>query len=97
TTYPTVALLPMQASVERAAAVQYEDIKVPALFMFHDDDGVVKASVIREVAARWGGPAKIVAVEDSSDTSKHVIAGAITSPENTQMAVDTIVEWANGL
>ncbi|MEM1317397.1 MAG: alpha/beta fold hydrolase, partial [Pseudomonadota bacterium] len=47
TTYPTVALLPMQASVERAAAVQYEDIKVPALFMFHDDDGVVKASVIR--------------------------------------------------
>ncbi|EFL90034.1 carboxylesterase [Ahrensia sp. R2A130] len=97
TTYPTVAALPMKASIDHVRALPFEDIKVPALFMFHDDDGVVKSSVTREVAARWGGPAKIIAVEDSTDTSKHVIAGAITSPENTQMAVDAIVEWAEAL
>ena len=101
TQYPTVALIPMQATVERAAAVAVEDIAQPALFVFHPDDTVVKASATEAVAARWGAntgaKASVHRVTSSQDPNNHVIAGRILSPANTEPLAAVIVDWVRAL
>ncbi len=101
TEYPTVSLLPMQASVARAALVPVEDIAVPSLFIYHPDDAVVKSSVTRQVAARWGTASGVkatsVEVETSDDPFNHVIAGRILSPSTTEPLASRIVTWVEGL
>ena len=101
TSYPTVALIPMQATVERAAKVPVEDIAVPALFIFHPDDKVVRSDVTEQVAARWGkntgAKVEIERVTQAEDPFNHVIAGRILSPSNTEPLAARIVEWARGL
>ncbi len=101
TEYPTVSLLPMQASVARAGRVPVEDITVPALFIYHPDDAVVKSSVTRQIAARWGATsgakATSVEVETSDDPFNHVIAGRILSPSTTEPLAARIVTWVQGL
>ena len=97
TKYPNVALLPMQASVNTANAVEFEEISIPALFIFHNDDQVVKSEVTREVAARWGkntgAKSEIFEVKSSDDPSNHVIAGDILSPQNNQPLADKASAW----
>ncbi len=101
TKYPSVALLPMQASVEHTRALPFEGFKIPALFIFHPDDGVVKSDVTREVAKRWGKesgtPSDIHEIESSQDTFHHVIAGRILSPDNTQPVANKAIEWIRAL
>ncbi len=101
TEYPTVSLLPMQASVARAARVAVEDIAVPSLFIYHPDDAVVKSSVTRQIAARWGTSANAratsVEVEASDDPFNHVIAGRILSPSTTEPLAARIVTWVQEL
>ncbi|WP_316014015.1 alpha/beta hydrolase [Roseobacter sp. HKCCA0434] len=95
TTYSTRALLPMAASVQAAGALPFGETRVPALFLFSDDDTVVDHSVTREVAEAWGGPVTIENPElgEGDDPNAHVIAGDILSPGQTDWAVDTIVAW----
>ncbi|MCR9122635.1 MAG: alpha/beta hydrolase [Phyllobacteriaceae bacterium] len=95
--YPSTALLPMAASVAHANAQFYENTSIPALFIFSDDDQVVDHTVTRQIAERWGGPAEIVAIEETEDPYRHVIAGDALSPSNSQMMADTIADWVNGL
>jgi alpha-beta hydrolase superfamily lysophospholipase len=95
--YPSTALLPMAASVAHANAQFYENTSIPALFVFSDDDQVVDHTVTRQIAERWGGPAEIVAVEETEDPYRHVIAGDALSPSNSQMMADMIADWVNGL
>ena len=101
TKYPNVALLPMQAAVNAAYAVEFEELPIPALFIFHQDDGVVKSDVTRLVAARWGKntnvKSDIFEVTSSSDTMNHVIAGDILSPENNQLVTDKAIAWIKSL
>ena len=101
TKYPNVALLPMQASVNTAAELPFEKMSVPALFMFHPEDGVVKSDITREIAKRWGSEsgktATIHEVTDSKDTFNHVIAGRILSPANTQPLAEKAIEWIRSL
>lgn len=95
TKYPTVALFPMAALVRDAADIDAANIKVPALFLFDDEDRVVDAATTRHVAGTWGGPAEILTIPDNDDPYNHVIAGDALSPGTTQQAVDAIVNWAN--
>lgn len=93
--YPTVAVLPMAASVKAARAADLDQIDVPALFIFSDEDQVVDSAETRAVAAGWGGPVTIwpVAVGSRGDRSHHVIAGDILSPGMTDDVVERILEW----
>jgi alpha-beta hydrolase superfamily lysophospholipase len=95
--YPSVALLPMAASVAHANAQFYQNTDIPALFVFSNDDRVVDHTVTRQIADRWGGPAEIVAVAESDDPYNHVIAGDALSPSNNQMMADTIARWVSAL
>lgn len=95
--YPIEATLPMAVVVEQAARARFEDARTPALFMLSDRDAVVRPDITRTVAARWGAPHALVAVDQSGDPSNHVIAGDALSPSNNDMAVATIVNWVRTL
>ncbi|MEM1040909.1 MAG: alpha/beta hydrolase [Pseudomonadota bacterium] len=101
TTYPTVAVIPMQAIVAHTRALPFEQAKRPALFVFHPDDGVVKSDVTKAIAERWGkeggGAATVFEVSDSGDAYNHVIAGDVLSPQNNQPFADRIIEWVEAL
>lgn len=97
TRYPTVALLPMAAMVKRVAAMRFEDIRIPALFIYDPDDQVVDETVTAQVAQRWGGPVTTRVLDHSGDPSNHVIAGDILSPENNDEVVGAIADFVRGL
>ncbi|MFC3118757.1 alpha/beta hydrolase [Jhaorihella thermophila] len=95
TSYPTVALLPMAALVERVVDLDVSGVTIPALFRLSDADKVVRPDITRAVAARWGGPVAIQAVEmgPQDDPNAHVIAGDIQSPGQTDATVRDILDW----
>lgn len=97
--YPTAALFQMAALVKHARADRYEAAMVPVLFWFADADQVVDHRATREIAAHWGGPVTLRAVEVSAqdDPSSHVIAGDILSPHQTEFTVSEFINWINGL
>jgi alpha-beta hydrolase superfamily lysophospholipase len=97
TKYPMAATLPMAATVKLSEAINYEAMTTPALFVISDSDKVVDPAATRAIAARWGAPHEIVAVDNSGDPSNHVNAGDAYSPQTTDPLAATIVEWLQGV
>ncbi|WGH78779.1 alpha/beta hydrolase [Jannaschia ovalis] len=99
TEYPSVALLPMQAALDHARALDFAAAQVPALFWFAPADGVVDHAATESVAAAWGGPATVsrVTVPAGDDPLAHVIAGEILSPGGTPAAIVAMADWLRGL
>jgi alpha-beta hydrolase superfamily lysophospholipase len=95
TRFPTVAAIPMAALVAHARALDFASVEIPALFLFSDDDRVVRASATRAVAARWGGAAVMSpqVTGPGDDPLAHVIAGDILSPSMTPGVVAQIIDW----
>ena len=102
-TYPTVALLPMMASVEHVSGLPVEKVTVPALFVYHPADQVIRADLAREFAERWGadteaGSATLIhEVLEAEDRYDHVIAGRILSPSNSEPLAKRAVDWIKSL
>jgi pimeloyl-ACP methyl ester carboxylesterase len=97
TRYPTSALLPLAALTKLAHDTPVETIKIPALFIFCDDDKVVRADLTREIAGRWGAQHELAPVERSGDPYRHVLAGDALSPENTDVLAQRIVVWIRAI
>jgi pimeloyl-ACP methyl ester carboxylesterase len=99
TRYPTVALLPMAALVDRVVAADLASVTVPALFYFSPDDKIVRPDRTATVAGRWGGPASVVTpvLGQADDPLAHIIAGDIVSPGQTASAVAAILAWVRAL
>lgn len=99
TSYPTIALLPMQATIDHAAALDFRTATVPALFWYSPSDQVVDARATAQVAARWGGTVDLreVEVPRGDDPFSHVIAGDILSPAGTPAAIAAMTDWIKGL
>ncbi|MFQ5623907.1 MAG: alpha/beta hydrolase [Paracoccaceae bacterium] len=99
TKYPTVALLPMAALVKFTAGLRFGAARVPALFLVSDEDTVISVPAVRAVAGKWGGRSELVALElgPGDDPARHVLAGDILSPGQTDAVVERIVEWAGSL
>lgn len=97
--YPSVALLPMGKVVRALAARDPGLLKTPALFVFDDRDALVDHARTRELAALWGGPAEVFAVETGPDDDPgyHVIAGDTLSPGMTAPVAAKMIAWAKGL
>jgi len=93
TYYPTSALLPLAGLTKLAAGTPVEQIHIPALFVFSDQDKVVRPDLTRAIAGRWGAPHELVAVERSDDPYNHVIAGDALSPSTTAGLSDRVAEW----
>jgi pimeloyl-ACP methyl ester carboxylesterase len=97
TKYPTSALLPLAALTRLAYATPVETIAIPALFIFSDDDQVVRPELTRAVAGRWGARHELVPVERDGDPFHHVIAGDALSPATTPALAERIVVWVNAV
>lgn len=91
--YPVKALLPLAAITTLAQAAPYEQVDIPALFVFSENDQVVRPEETRKVASRWGADWKIITVGNTEDPMNHVIAGDALSPSMTGKLASDIVEW----
>ncbi|MGR3542537.1 MAG: alpha/beta hydrolase, partial [Hasllibacter sp.] len=97
TTYPSAAVFPLGAAVDRARAADYSGVGIPALFAFDPADAVIDHEASRAVAERWGGGADLVELDVVGDPSRHIAAGDILSPRMTAPVADLILRWAEGL
>ncbi len=99
TRYPLEAVFPVVAAVQAAAALPFEVVLTPALFIYSPQDTVVRASEIERVAENWAGPKEIWAVDVGAgdDPAAHVIAGDILSPSLTEPVSARILDWISGL
>ena len=97
--YPSVAVLPMAALVDRAVRLDYGAAQVPALFWFSEDDKVVRPGATRRVAEAWGGPVtmRTVTMGPGDDANSHVVAGDLVSPGQTEAAVAGMLGWLASL
>lgn len=95
--YPSVALLPMAALVRKSASLPFEQIGIPALFIYHPDDQVVDQTVTARVAERWGGPAETLLLDSTDTPTDHVVAGDILSPSNNDAVASAITAFIRGL
>jgi pimeloyl-ACP methyl ester carboxylesterase len=95
--YPTDALLPMAGITALAAAQPVETIMTPALFIYSKTDKVIRPDLVEAIAARWGGPEELFAVEKNDDPYSHVIAGDALSPSTTAPIAARIEAWVKTL
>jgi alpha-beta hydrolase superfamily lysophospholipase len=97
--YPTLSVLPMAAIQRAVRKAHFGQIKTPALFFVSDEDKVVKAKWVRNVAMEWGGDSQLEVrdLTDEDDPYKHVLSGDILSPNQTAETVDIIINWVSGL
>lgn len=93
TRYPTAAVIPLAAVTKLAYETPVETVKIPALFIFSDNDKVVRPDRTREIAGRWGAAHELVPVERSDDPHNHVLAGDAVSPSTTQALTDRVIAW----
>jgi pimeloyl-ACP methyl ester carboxylesterase len=99
TSYPTVATIPMAALVKVITQQDFGKIYIPALFYYSLEDKVVMAQSTKEIALKWGGETTTINVTmtEKDDPYSHIIAGDIVSPNQTEYAVDKMVEWIKDL
>lgn len=93
--YPTSALIPMAALVRAARQADYTGTAVAALFLYSEEDQLISAAAVRDVAGQWGGPVLIEAVRTGpgDDPYAHVLAGDILSPGQTSALAARIETW----
>jgi len=98
TCYPTQALLPMMALVERARTLDLARARAPALVLYSPSDRVVDAAETVRVFEEYRGSPKLLRiVEGAGDPDAHVLAGDIMSPETTESVVRTVVDFLTPL
>lgn len=93
TRYPSRAIFPMTSMLKVLKSIDKSTIQTPAFFIYSPDDKVIVADEVAKVASQWGGSVKILRIEETSDPFKHVIAGDILSPENTNRITYEIIAW----
>jgi len=87
------AIFPMTSMLKVLKSVDKSKIMTPAFFIYAPEDKVIVSQEVEKVASEWGGPTKILKIEETSDPYKHVIAGDILSPENTNRVTYEIIAW----
>ena len=95
--YPLVALLPMGALIRVVSHLDVGKIAIPALFLVSPQDQLVDPAATEAVAARWGGPHKLVDVPISGDPAHHILAGRILSPSTSDEISTRMVDWIKAL
>lgn len=94
TCYPPRALLPMMALVHLAQLLPAGSLTEPTLVLYSRGDQVVDPDETERVMARLAaGRAEMHVVEGAGDPEQHVIAGAIMSPETTDLVESEILDF----
>ena len=102
--YPSVSILPMAAMVKDVAGFDYTVVTTPALFYFSPNDKVVRPEETARVAAQWGQAsqgdlAQIYQPDLTPDDDEyaHNVVGDILSPNQTEPALNVMLNWIAGL
>ncbi|TRD23053.1 alpha/beta hydrolase [Palleronia caenipelagi] len=97
--YPTVAAIPMQASVDRLARADLSKANIPALVIYSSADEVVRSDVMRDRMTDWGGEIDYMRIAPGKniDPYNHVLAGDILSPDESYRVGERISDWLKGL
>jgi len=97
--YPNQAAISLGHITKFVQGLSYEQISQPALFIYSEEDTVVKPSAIRAAIKRWGGPTETEVIQpgEGIDKDGHVITGDNLSPGSTELVIDRIVHWVNAL
>ncbi|MGM9515432.1 alpha/beta hydrolase [Roseateles sp. DB2] len=92
--YPTEALFPMMALVERVRGSELGKIQAPTLMMMSPRDTVIDVAEARAAFERIGSPRKqLIEVDYSESPGQHVLAGDIDAPRAVQPMVDQIRDF----
>ena len=98
TRYPTRALFPMMALVNRVRRADMAAFHTPVLVMYGEQDQTVDPRQTREVFTRIASDHKKAIVVDYSESlGQHVLAGDILAPKATAPMADSIVSWVRTL
>jgi pimeloyl-ACP methyl ester carboxylesterase len=99
TQYPTTAAVTMGTLLRETRGLDMGALDVPALFVFSDQDRVVRADATRAVASAWGAPVtlELVSPGPGIDADNHVIFGDILSPAATARLTDVMQAWVADL
>lgn len=98
TRYPTKALVPMLALVQRVQTSDLSSFLRPVLVLYSQRDQTVDPGAIRAAFQRLGAHQKTLhAVHNSTSQGQHVLAGDITAPETVAPMAHTIVQWVHAL
>lgn len=98
TCYPTRALLPMMALVDRVRTMDLSVVTAPTLVIYSPEDSVVDPEATKRVLAKLGGgPPTFVPINSSSDPSHHVLAGSIMSRQTTDEVRSRVLEFLSGV
>jgi len=95
--YPSAAVFPMAALLRVVEGLDKSRITTPTLFIYSDADTVVVPDKTDQVVAAWGGPKRVIKIENSSDPQNHVIAGDILSPNTTEVITQAAIDWLKSL
>jgi alpha-beta hydrolase superfamily lysophospholipase len=98
TCYPTRALLPMVALVERVRTLNPASARAPVLVLYSPDDRVVDPGETVRFFEKYGGSPKLLkVVEGVGDPDSHVLAGDILSPGTTDAVVRETLDFLTSL
>ena len=94
TVYPVDAIVTMMSLVDVVDETDLSTLRTPTLVLYAELDDVISVDKIKERFVEIGAARKdLVAVDTSSASDSHVIAGDIVSPARTQSVADQIVDW----
>lgn len=92
-TYPTQALWPLVDLMR--LPLDLSRARCPALVLWCDGDRVISSAAIRRAVRHWGGPVTAVPLELTArdDPMRHILAGDILSPAQTDPVTRIITDW----
>jgi esterase/lipase len=94
TCYPSRALLPMMALVERARTLDFGLVTAPMLMMYSPEDLVVEPGATVATFRHFSSvPKALVSTAASPRGGYHVLAGDILSPETTANVTGVVLDF----
>jgi len=95
TSYPTKALFAVRDTVLACHQVKHNEIKIPILLWFCDEDSIVNAKWTRKIASKMGDNVTLYnpSLTEQDDPDHHCILGNIMSPSQTSNGVKKILSW----
>lgn len=89
--YRSEALLQLVAIIEHEAARDQQDLLIPTLVLYTENDKIVNVERIKEFYTKVGAPLKrLVNIEEAEE---HIISGKYSSPDTTKKVVDQILNF----
>jgi esterase/lipase len=92
--YPTKALIPMMGLVDIIRKSDLAYVTIPVFAVYSPDDRIVDSRETEKTVLRFGSHSiTICRVTDTNDPPKHIIAGDILAPDNTEMFTHSIGQF----